>query len=98
MKTTRGVEQGWFKTDFDSNNWATINVPGKWESQGYMFSNPNLPSRSDEDGYNGYAWYRRSVMVPATWTNQPVRIYFGAIDDSNWVYVNGSAGRRTARG
>jgi len=89
-RTEVGQEQGWYKTDYDSNAWRTLNVPGAWEEQGITFENPSWPSTEEGDGYNGYAWYRRNVEVPASWTQAPVTLHLGAVDDSDWAYVNGA--------
>jgi hypothetical protein len=37
----------------------------------------------------GYGWYRKDVEIPAEWKDRSLRLVFGAIDDYDWVYVNG---------
>jgi hypothetical protein len=84
-----GEANGWQKPEFDDTKWAILNVPGAWEEQGIKTNNPRWPAEEPEDGYNGYAWYRRHFTVPVGWANQRVTLKIGAIDDFDWTYVNG---------
>jgi hypothetical protein len=61
---------------FDDSQWPEINVPGKWETQGYP-------------GYDGYAWYRKKFTLPSDMQNQRLYIVLGKIDDMDKVYING---------
>jgi hypothetical protein len=85
-----GLGQGWEKPEFNDADWRQLHVPATWEEQGIMTPNPRWPSTGANDGYNGYAWYRRHVTVPAEWGEAPVRFRSGWIDDFDWVYVNGT--------
>lgn len=85
----RGLAAGWQKPDFDASKWRTLNAPGSWEEQGITTPNPNWPQEDNDGGYNGYAWYRKSVAIPADWTSGTVKLHLGAIHDSDWTYVNG---------
>lgn len=58
-------------------DWSTIQVPGCWEAQGYSKRN------------EGPAYYRRSVMVPTEWREQPVILAFDAVSYASEVLVNG---------
>ena len=81
------------------NQWAEINVPGVWEKQGaqYQVNNPNAPDDSPYPGvnrrtdgpYNGYAWYRKKVLVPAEWAGYDLELFMGSVDDWDWFYWNG---------
>jgi len=85
-----GLGQGWEKPEFNDADWRQLHVPATWEEQGIMTPNPRWPSTGANDGYNGYAWYRRHVTVPSDWGEAPVRFRSGWIDDFDWVYVNGT--------
>jgi hypothetical protein len=85
-----GLGQGWEKPEFNDADWRQLHVPATWEEQGIMTPNPRGPSTGANDGYNGYAWYRKHVTVPADWGEAPVRFRSGWIDDFDWVYVNGT--------
>jgi len=84
----KGVEKGWHKAEFDSSSWRNLSVPGYWEEQGVTESNPTL-SDQGERPYNGYAWYRRSVVIPNEWKGKSVILNLGKINDNDWSYVNG---------
>lgn len=82
-------EHGWkFKTgdsicfkeaSYDDSKWDTIQTSRSWESQGF----------SD---YNGYAWYRISIVIPSTLKADKVGsliFALGTIDDNDQVFLNG---------
>jgi len=82
-----------------ANQWPEITVPGTWEKQGDEFqkNNPNAPGDTPYPGvnertdgpYNGYAWYRKKILVPEEWSGYDLELYIGAIDDWDWAYWNG---------
>ena len=45
--------------------------------------------RKQTASYNGIAWYGLQLKVPADWKNRKVYLYFEAVDESCWLYVNG---------
>ena len=69
-------KKSWKEPDLDDSNWATLEVPMHWESQGYF----NL---------DGYAWYRKSFVLPKELENKKVFLVLGKIDDYDEVYLNG---------
>ncbi len=75
-------QRDFYKKEFDDKNWAEINVPGKWESQGY-------PS------HNGYGWYRKQFILPSSMNNGTYYLVLGKIDDLDKVYLNGKLIGRT---
>jgi len=64
------------ETDFDDSGWDEIIVPAKWEDQGYR-------------DYDGYAWYRKTFILPTADADKMV-LMIGKIDDIDQVYVNGT--------
>ena len=60
-------------------DWTLLPVPGAWESTA--------------DGtfadYDGFAWYRCYVKVPATWSVDVVHFVVGRVDNAHEAYVNG---------
>ena len=61
----------------DDSQWAKVrsDTGNGWERQGFP-------------GYTGYGWYRQQFSVSADLGAQ-VYLYFGAIDEDAWIYLNG---------
>lgn len=62
--------------DFNDAEWDLIHVPSEWENEGYH-------------GYNGYAWYRKSVEISSAYKSLNIYFSIGNIDDVDEVYFNG---------
>jgi len=67
---------GWETSAFDDRGWSTLKVPGFWQDQGWNF--------------NGAVWYRRTVELPAHWRGCALVVDFGACDDFDETFVNGT--------
>ncbi len=70
-----GLGQGWFKPAWDDSAWKSIRVGQTWEEQGHA--------------YDGVAWYRQRVVVPADWKGQELVLSLGRPDDCGTVWWNG---------
>jgi len=70
-----GVAENWFAPALDDSSWDEIPVGSAWEASGYA--------------YDGWAWYRRSVGIPADWEGAKVRLVAEGVDDVYGLYVNG---------
>ena len=70
-----GDDLSWRWNDHDFSGWDKIYVGSSWESQGY-------------EGYNGYAWYKRKVEIPAMSSNTKLILQIDQIDDADEVYFN----------
>lgn len=66
----------WAEETFDARDWASIQVPGNWESQGYY-------------GIDGIAWYRTQFALSAQEAARGVMLGLAKIDDSDRTWVNG---------
>jgi hypothetical protein len=75
-KFSIGDDINWSSPSYDDSGWDHINVPGKWEDQGY-------------NDYNGYAWYRKSFIIKDIPVNTTIFLLLGRIDDADVVYLNG---------
>jgi len=64
------------KPNYNDQDWETVSVPSSWENEGF-------------NGYNGYAWYRKSFLVPTTLKDRTITLRLGRIDDVDEVYLNG---------
>ncbi|MFA9390424.1 MAG: glycoside hydrolase [Prolixibacteraceae bacterium] len=73
---TIGDDLNWANPGFDDTRWDWIQVPARWEEQGFQ-------------GYNGFAWYRTTVVVPEAFKSRVVVLELGFIDDVDEVFFNG---------
>jgi len=77
--TDAGVGERWFAPELDDAGWAKVrsDTGNGWEAQGF-------PS------HHGYGWYRQRFSVPQdVLTQETLRLFFGAVDEQAWVYING---------
>lgn len=72
-----GLKAGWQRPDFRDTSWNTINGGKEWEDQGYP-------------GYDGYAWYRKTVDLPQEYRGGPLFLIFGGVDDEYDLFINGN--------
>ena len=71
-----GDNPDWAAVNYDDSKWGRIYVPARWEEEGYQ-------------GYDGYAWYRKSVAVPSSFKDRSLTLELGYIDDVDEVFFNG---------
>jgi hypothetical protein len=72
-----GAAAGWALPTLDDSGWALIDAGRCWEEQGFA-------------GYDGVAWYRQHVTIPAGWQGSPVSFISDGVDDEYDLYVNGA--------
>lgn len=75
-----GVADG-SRPDIDDSKWSDINTPGNWDSSGVKALR----------GFDGIAWYRRAIDVPANMAGQDLTFRARVIDDNDTTYWNGVA-------
>ena len=75
-KSEPGTKAGWQKTAFDDATWKSVNLPGRWEKQGFA-------------DFDGTIWSRKTVEVPANWAGHDLTLNLGTIDDNDTTYWNG---------
>jgi hypothetical protein len=66
----------WKDEKVSESGWKPIQVPGRWEPQGY-------------EGLDGFAWYRTRFFVPANARRDDLILLLGQIDDLDEAYLNG---------
>jgi sialate O-acetylesterase len=71
-----GDNKEWSKENYDDKTWEIIKAPSSWEDQGFH-------------GYNGYAWYRKKVVIPSKLKEKSLSLFLGRIDDVDEVFLNG---------
>ena len=74
--TLAGDGGGWYLGAFDDSRWAEIPGDRPWEDRGYP-------------GYDGVAWYRKWVAIPADVRSGHLFAVFGSVDDEYDIFVNG---------
>jgi len=80
-----GVQQGWYRPDFDDGQWRRIQVPAWWETTAV-------------GAYDGYAWYRVRFTIPQEMQDRELLLDFAGVDEGAWVYLNGELiGERSAQ-
>ncbi|MFE3855040.1 glycoside hydrolase family 2 protein [Streptomyces griseorubiginosus] len=86
----RGLDEGWQSPRHDDRSWGRIDVPSAWD----LLDTPGFGSETAPFGRgtafdDGYAWYRTTVDVPASWRARHVRIAFLAAGYSAEVWLDG---------
>jgi hypothetical protein len=66
------------KTDASVAPWRDLRAGAHWENQA-----------EDLKNYDGVAWYRVDVAVPADWQGSDARAVFEGVDDSFEAWLNG---------
>jgi sialate O-acetylesterase len=71
----QGEKSGWGGKDFADQNWPLLQAGILWENQGYS--------------YDGMAWYRRQLDVPAEWRGKKIVLVAEGVDDAYQLWING---------
>ena len=94
-----GVQLGWHTAQPDTAGWKRLFAPEPWERQGVREDNPESPgdapyhpadARFGGKPYNGFAWYRKSVLVPAAWKGKKILLSTGQVQDWARIFINGN--------
>ena len=80
-KFQTGDSLQWADAAYNDGHWKEITAGIPWERQGY-------------GGYDGFAWYRKSVFIPSSLKKQVIGggglvLTLGRIDDADYTYWNG---------
>lgn len=90
------IPKGIHNIDFDSSSWSSIPVPSCWQMLGY--DSPNYlnslypypldpPFIPDE---NPIGIYKSEFTVPKNFTNKRTIVYFGGVNSSFTLFINGN--------
>lgn len=71
-----GDDQEWKDNEYSDRDWKEIIAPAFWETQGYR-------------NYDGYAWYRKKIFIPASMKDKQLVLMLGKIDDKDETFFNG---------
>jgi sialate O-acetylesterase len=69
--------KGWADPQLDLASWKAMEAPRKWEGAG-------LPD------FDGVAWFRKEVDLPASWADKDLVFRLGPIDDRDTTWFNGT--------
>lgn len=75
-ENNEGVKGEWFLPGKGQEGWEPIRIGEFWEPQGYL--------------YDGYAWYWLKAEVPQVPADRRLYLLFGAVDESAWIWINGT--------
>lgn len=86
-KFATGDNLQWASPSWDDSGWATLSSARLWEEQGFP-------------DYDGFAWYRQQVAIPAGWQsavreNGGIIVQYDNADDVDELFVNGKSVGRT---
>ncbi|GMV92834.1 MAG: beta-galactosidase [Candidatus Hydrogenedentota bacterium] len=70
---------GWMEPDFDDAAWWDIPVPASWNAH-----------FDDLWSYEGQAWYRKRIAIPAEWQSKAVAFQSDGSNYRTVLYVNGA--------
>jgi beta-galactosidase len=84
-----------WKKNYNSSSWATIDVPSCWEMRGYgtpIYTNITYPFPVDPpyiQRENPVGSYLKEFIVPEKWINDRIILHFGGVTSAFFVWVNG---------
>ena len=89
-----------YKVGFNDKGWATMQVPGMWEMNGYgdpvyidsgyawRNQHPNNPPYVPEEN-NHVGTYRKEITLPSEWKGREIMAHFGSVTSNMYLWVNG---------
>ena len=86
-----GEKENWHKEGRKIWKWKYVMATNRnWEKPYAHYKAISKEIRELTKNYDGFAWYATSVNIPADWFGKrDIYLYFGAVDDSCTIYVNG---------
>lgn len=84
-----------FKDNYDTRDWAQIEVPSNWELKGFdyaIYTNITYPHQATppkiQDFYNPVGSYKRDFTIPEGWDGKEIFLHIGAVSSMANVWVN----------
>jgi beta-galactosidase len=97
-RTTENFDAGWrfLKSDaahaeaaqFNDSAWRKLDLPHDWSIEG-PFAKTNLTGGAGAFLPSGVGWYRKHFTLPASASNQVVRVEFDGVMQNSDVWING---------
>ena len=87
----KGIAEKWFEnTPVQVKTWGALMCTNSaWETPHKHYKQVSAEIRKQTAHYDGIAWYATVIRIPADWKDRKIFLYFGAVDESCWVYLNG---------
>ena len=95
--TPTAAPEGFYRPDFDAEQWDVIAVPSNWQMLGYglprylasdyAFDKSNPPYTQEDTNETGS--YRTTFTIPEEWNGRQVFIVFDGVDSAFYLWVNG---------
>lgn len=82
-----GIKEKWYLSKDEWKDEMATNGP--WETPYPHYKNISKELRKKTAQYNGIAWYRTSVKIDPALKGRKIYLFFEAVDESCWIYVNG---------
>lgn len=87
--------EGFYKEEFNIENWDNIIVPGNWQLQGYgkmhysdlWYNFPINPPYVPTENPTGI--YKREFVIDDSWTSERIILRFNGVDSSYNIWING---------
>ncbi len=83
--TDAGIENGYFRPDFDDSSWDALPVPWVWNTP----LKANAQDKPDSVPFAGVGYFRTRFQVPADRSGKRVVIHFASVQTDCRVWVNG---------
>jgi beta-galactosidase len=86
----QSINTNWrfFKGDLDvftiadpKTVWANVNIPHSYNTDDVLDDTPGY--------YRGNGWYRKEILIPASWKARTLYLFFEGVNQTAVVYVNG---------
>ena len=71
-----------WKKDVAKIDKGFVNGEAVWAATGLM-------QEQGLEGFNGIVWFRKTIDIPANWTDKELTLNVGVIDDNDFTYFNG---------
>lgn len=90
------VSEGFQLVEYDDSKWDKTPVPSSWQAQGYdmpHYINTRYPYPVDPPyipDINPVGIYRTVFILPDAFANRKTVLYFGGVNSSFIIYVNGN--------
>jgi len=91
------VDDGFFRTEYDTKRWDSITVPGNWPLQKPnldkpIYTNvlyPFTPTPPTVPAENPTGCFRKSFTLPEEWADRETIIGFEGVDSAFYIWCNG---------